>query len=313
MKLPRGYATAAIGLPLTAAFLWTTYYIFVLDLAPGTRPSAVFVYPFLFGGAAYALWCGYEGHGRAFARLWAQPAAYLRVALLLGMQLSVLASTYLAGPVDTSLLSLIGDVVLTPIVVAIWIVSYRGRFDSPLLWLGMGLCTLGGGLAIVGNQGLTALHGWGYVVLVAIPFTVALFFLGTARENERNPASAVVAQAMLAAGVIGLGITPWIPGGVSGVAAVAPVPFLLLAATGITSFFLAPALYFESIRRVGLVVPPMMMTAIPVFAALLSWGILGIAIPWIGILGIPIAVVGAILALRGETEDGAPDAAAPTA
>ena len=312
MKVARGYAASAVGLPLLAALLWASYYIFVLGVTPGTRPSAVFTYPFLFGGALYAVWCGAQGHVREFVEIWRQPAAYLRVALLLGMQLSVLASTYLAGPVDTSLLSLIGDVVLTPIIVAIWYLSYRGRFDSPLLWLGMGLCLVGGGLAIVGNHGLTALHGGGYVVLVAIPLTVALFFLATARENERNPLSAVVAHSMLVAGLAGVALSPLLPGGLPALGAVAPVPLLVLLATGATSFFLAPALYFESIRRAGLVVPPMMMTGIPVFAALLSWGILGIAIPWIGVAGIPIAVAGALLALRGETAAAPPGARVPT-
>jgi drug/metabolite transporter (DMT)-like permease len=301
VNLPRGYVWAAVGLPLLAALLWASYYIFVLGITPGTRPSAVFVYPFLFGGALYSVWCIAEGNGAALARIWKQPAAYVRVGFLLGMQLSVLASTYLAGAVDTSLLSLIGDVVLTPIIVALWFVTYRGRFDSPVLWLGMALCTVGGGLAIVGNQGITVLHGWGYLVLVGIPLSVALFFLATARENERSPMSAVLAQSMLAAGVIGIALTPLLPGGVANLGTVGAVPLLVLAVTGITSFFVAPLLYFESIQRVGLIVPPLMMTGIPVFAALLSWGVLGIAIPWIGILGIPIAVGGALLALQGET------------
>ena len=139
----------------------------------------------------------------------------------------------------------------------------------------MGLCTVGGGLAIVGNHGVTALHGWGYLVLVAIPLTVALFFLATAKENERSPISAVLAQSMLAAGLVGVAISPWLPGGLPSLGTVGPVPLLVLFATGVTSFFIAPTLYFESIRRVGLVVPPMMMTGIPVFAALLSWGVLG--------------------------------------
>ncbi|MGI0155912.1 MAG: DMT family transporter, partial [Thermoplasmata archaeon] len=301
MRLPRGYATAAVGLPLLAAFLWAAYYIFVLAITPGTPPSAVFAYPFLFGGVGYSIWTVARGEGAALRRLWLMPASYGRVALLLGMQLSVLASTYLAGPIDTSLLSLIGDVVLTPLIVAVWFVAYRGRFDSPVLWLGMTLCLVGGGLAIVGSHGLTTLHGTGSVVVVAIPFMVAAYFLACARENERSPPSAVVGQSMLAAGVVGLAISPWIPGGVSGLADLSFVPVLVLLATGLTSFFVAPALYFESIRRAGLVVPPMMMTGIPVFAALLSWGILGIAIPPIGIVGIPIAVGGALLALRGET------------
>jgi drug/metabolite transporter, DME family len=305
VPLHRGYAAAAVGLPLLAALLWAAYYIFVLAITPGTAPSAVFAYPFLFGGGAYTLWCLVEGNGRAFARLWRSPISYGRVALLLGMQLSVLASTYLAGPVDTSLLSLIGDVVLTPIIVAVWLVAYRGRFDSPVLWLGLALCLVGGGLAIVGNHGVTALHGSGSAVVLVIPITVAGYFLACARENERTPPSAVVGQSMLAAGVIGLVISPGIPGGVSGLGLLTPLSILVLAATGVTSFFLAPALYFESIRRTGLVVPPMMMTGIPVFAALLAWGILGIAIPLIGIIGIPIAVGGALIALRGETSGGA--------
>ena len=312
MDLDRRYLLAAVGLPLAAAFLWAAYYIFVLGVTPGTRPSAVFVYPFLFGGAAYTVWCWTEGHGRVLLRMWLAPSSYLRVALLLGMQLSVLASTYLAGAVDTSLLSLIGDVVLTPVIVAVWFLAYRGRFDSPLLWLGMGLCLLGGGLAIVGSTGLTAVHDWGYVVVIAIPLTVAFFFLSAAKENERSPPSAVVGQSMLAAGVIGLVLSPLLPGGVTGIVAIAPLPLLLLVATGVTSFFIAPALYFESLRRVGLVVPPMMMTGIPVFAAILSWGLLGIAIPLIGIVGIPIAVVGALIALRGETQGAPPGAPVPS-
>jgi drug/metabolite transporter (DMT)-like permease len=302
----------AVGLPLAAAFLWATYYIFVLSVTPGTRPSAVFAYPFLFGGAVYTLWCYGQGHGRVLVRLWRDPGSYLRVGLLLGMQLSVLASTYLAGAVDTSLLSLIGDVVLTPVIVALWFAAYRGRFDSPLLWGGMALCLVGGGLAIVGNHGLTTVHAWGYLAIVAVPLTVAFFFLSAAKENERSPPSAVVGHAMLTAGVAGVLMSPLLPGGVSGLWAIGPVPLLVLFATGVTSFFLAPAMYFLSLREVGLVIPPMMMTGIPVFAAILSWGILGIAIPLIGIVGIPIAVAGALVALRGETAAPSPDGPAPS-
>ncbi len=304
MKLDRTFLAAAVVIPLAAALLWAAYYIFVLAITPGTEPSAVYVYPFLFGGAGYTVWSVAEGHGRAVVAMWRQPSSYLRVAFLSGSQLSILASTYLAGPVDTALLSLLGDVVLTPIVAGIWFSSYRARVDSPILWLGMALCTVGGGLAIVGNHGLTALQGVGYVLLVSIPVTVALYFVGVARELERTPPSAVASQSMLAAGLVGLAILPWLPGGLPGLAVVDPIPWLILVATGVTSFFVAPALYFEAIRRVGLVVPPMMMTGIPVFAALLAWALLGIAIPWIGILGIPVAITGAILALRGETSTG---------
>lgn len=301
MARRREYLAAAVALPLGAAFLWALYYIFVLAVTPGTAPSAVFVYPFLFGGLAYAAWCVAEGQARAFVRMWTSPPAWGRVALLVGMQLSVLASTYLAGPVDTSLLTLIGDVVLTPILVAVFFVGYRDRFQSPALWTGMALCIVGGGLSIVGSGRLSAIPASGYVVVVAIPLTVAGYFLSAARENERSPASAVVAQSMLAAGVVGLVLSPALPGGARSLIAVSPWALGVLLVTGLTSFFVAPVMYFGSLHRAGLVIPPMLMTGIPVFAAVLGWAVLGIAIPAIGIAGIPIAVGGSVLALRGES------------
>jgi drug/metabolite transporter (DMT)-like permease len=300
VTIDRRYLLAAVVVPLAAAALWSSYYIFVLAVTPGTDPSAVFVLPFLFGGGAYAIWACATGHAAAFWTMWRRPAAWGRVGLLVLMQLSVLAATYVAGPVDTALLSLIGDVVLTPLLVAVGVAAYRDRFRLPLLWIGMALCLLGGGLAIVANQGLRAVHASAYVLLVTIPVSVALYFLLTARENERTNPNAVVAQSMLAAGLIGIPIAAVLPGGYAGLIHVTVGPGLLLAATGLTSFFLAPALYFESIRRAGFVVPPMMMTGIPVFAALLGWGVLGIAIPILGIVGIPVAVAGSLVALRGE-------------
>ena len=104
----------AVVFCLVAALMWALYYPFVLGARSGASPAATIVYPFIFGGIAYLLYAAGRGYGRPFVRLWGEGSAWLRVAFLIGMQLSVLASTYLAGPVDTSLLSLIGDVVLTP-------------------------------------------------------------------------------------------------------------------------------------------------------------------------------------------------------
>ncbi|HXW67799.1 MAG TPA: DMT family transporter [Thermoplasmata archaeon] len=301
MPAGRAYLGSAVGFPLLAAFLWALYYILVLAATPRSNPSAVFVYPFLFGGVAYAAWTGIRGDGAAFLALWRSPAAWLRVGLLLGMQLSVLAGTYLIGPVDVSLLSLIGDVVITPIFVAAAFLEYRDRLGSIVLWTGMILCALGGALAIVGSGSVAAVRGWGYLLVITIPLTVAGYFLGSAREGERTSLSAVVAQSMLAAGIVGVAISPLLPGGTAGLALVDPTPLLLLVVTGLTSFFVAPLLYFDAIHRAGYVVPPLLMTGIPVFAGILSWGILSIPIPALGLVGIPVAVGGAILALRAET------------
>jgi len=304
----------AISASILSAFLWACYYLFVLWVTPGTAPSAILAYPFLFGGAAYAGWAVSKGHGHEFLALWKDPMAYGRIGLLFGMQVSVLAATYLAGPVDSSLLSLIGDVVLTPIVVALILGAYRSHIATPLFAVGLVVSLAGGTMAIVGGQSLSAVHGWGWLAVPGVPLTVAFYFLLTARANRTMAPSAVVGQSMLAAGVLIVLVAPVFPGGWSGLVTVAPIPAFLLALCGVTSFFIAPALYFLAIEDVGLVIPPMLMTGIPVFTLLLSAGVLGIALPLIGVLGIPVAVVGAILALRGESvfpHEGRPEKPVP--
>jgi len=133
-----------------------------------------------------------------------------------------------------------------------------------------------------------------------VPIFVAFFFLLTARANQHAPAGAVVAQSVLGAAIVMLLLTPLLPGGAEGLARVGPVPLLLLAACGLSSFFLADVLYFDAIARAGLVIPPMLMTGIPVFTLILSATLLGIGLPVLGLFGIPIAVVGALVTLRGD-------------
>ena len=294
----------AITFSLVAALGWSSYYIFVLRITPGTAPSAILVYPFLVGGFAYAGWAVAGGHGRSFARLWRDPSAYLRTGLLVGMQFSVLAATYLTGPVDASLLSLIGDAVATPLIVAFVLGRHREQIRSRLFAVGLVVSLAGVTMTIVGGRSLTTVHSWGWLVVPAVPLTVAFYFLLTARANERAPASAVVGQSMLAAGLFCLILAPLVPGGWAGVAAVSVGPWLVLVVIGLTSFFLAPALYFVALHRVGLVIPPMLMTGIPVFTLLLSAIVLGLALPIIAILGIPVAVVGALFTLRAERAEG---------
>ena len=291
----------AAVLSLLSAFAWATYYIFVLAITPGTAPSAILIYPFLYGGIAYALWAVLAGHGLAFAKLWRSPSAYLRTGLLVGMQLSVLASTYLTGPVDAALLSLIGDVVVTPVLVAFAFQVHRREIRTT--WFAVGaLCSLvGGAMAIAGGKGLSAIHDWGWLAVPAVPLTVALYFLLTAIANRETAPSAVVGQSMLAASLITMLVAPAIPGGWAGLAVTAPFPMVVLLTLGLTSFFLAPVLYFEALARGGLVIPPMLMTGIPVFTLLLSAIILHLAVPLVALLGIPVAVLGALLALRAGT------------
>jgi drug/metabolite transporter (DMT)-like permease len=291
----------AVAYSLLAALLWASYYPFVLAVAHTSEPSATVVYPFLIGGVIYAGFAIHRGHGKAFWRLWTSPGAWLRIGVLLAMQLSVLAATYLIGPVDSSLLSLIGDVVLTPILVAFAWASHRGHLGTWSFVAGVGLSVLGGSLTIVGGQTLGRVAGAGWLVVPAIPLTVAVYFLLCARENERTPALAVVSHSMLGAGVLTVFLSPLLPGGAGGLVSLDLPALGILALCGLTSFAIAPILYFRAIEDVGLVIPPMMMTGIPVFTLILSATVFGLGLPFVAALGIPLAVGGAVLALRGET------------
>jgi len=301
----------AVVLSLLAAFLWALYYPFVLGAKPGASPSATIVFPFVFGGAAYAAYVAVRGYGAVFLRLWKDASAWLRTGFLIGMQLSVLAATYLAGPVDSSLLSLIGDVVLTPVIVALLWASHRGNIGTGWFTVGCVLSLVGGGLTIVGGQSLGRVQGLGWLVVPTVPFAVAIFFLLSAQENERTPPLAVVGQSVAAAALLSLVVSPAIPGGASTLATATPEALVLLALCGVTSFFLAPLFYFRAITEAGLVIPPMMMTGIPVFTLLLSAFVLHLGLPLLAVLGIPVCVVGALVTLRAESAPVAPPPTVP--
>ena len=213
MFASRGARYAAATSSLVAAFVWATYYFFVLALAPRVAPSALLPYPFLFGGACYLLWAVRAGHGRVFLRLFWDPAAWLRVALIITMQLSILAATYTAGPVDTSLLSLVGDVVVTPFLV-MWVYHEgRDRARSPSFLGGVLLCFVGASLAIVAGGSASPLRGVAVLVAPALVLSVAFYFLLSARESMVKPTAAVVGHATLVGGLAGLLVAGALPGG----------------------------------------------------------------------------------------------------
>jgi drug/metabolite transporter (DMT)-like permease len=294
-----GSRTAAAVLTLAAAFASATYYILVLEITPGTRPSAILAYPFLVGGSAYWIGAIVTGHGRAFVEMWRQGAAYLRTSLLVVTQLSVLAATYLTGPVDASLLSLVGDVVATPIIGAFVLGAHRQQVRSPGFVVGLLLSLAGGSTAIAGGHALAAIPPLGWIVVPAVPLAIAGYVLLTARASERSAPPAVVGQSMFASGLVLVVLAPAIPGGYGGLAPLGWEPWTILVALGITSFFAAPVLYFAAIGRAGLILPPMLMTGIPVFTLLLSAVVLHLRLPLVAVLGIPVAVVGGVLAVRG--------------
>lgn len=296
----------AVAFSVLAAFGWATYYLFILKVGARATPAAALVYPFLFGGGAYALWAGAHAEGKGVLALFLAPSAWTRTALLVGMQVAVLASTYLTGPIDASLLALLGDVVATPLLVAFWAGGRRGLLTTPAFLLGLALSLVGGSLAIAGGKSLEAVPPLGWLAVPAVPLTVAFYFVLSARAGARDGRFAVVAQSMVSAGLVTVVLAPLLPGGAPGLFEIGAVPLLLLAVNGVVSFFLAPLLYFRAIAMVGFVVPPMLMTGIPVFTLLLSALFLGVAPTLVALLGIPLAVVGGVVTLESERRTAAP-------
>ncbi len=292
----------AAGLSVAAAFLWATYYVFILSLSATPTAVAVVFYPFVFGGLGYLVWIAFAGHARSFVQVWREPLSYLRVALLVGMQFSVVAATYLLGPVDASLLSLVGDVVVTPLIVLAFFAPVGGAHQRAVFWVGLALAAAGGSLTIVGGATVRPVAGLGWLVAAIVPVTVAFYFLLTARANRGAPGPAVVGQSLAAAAGATLVVAAVSPGGLGSLALGDARDLGLLALTGLTSFTLAPALYFSSIERVGLFLPALLMVTIPIFTLSLALALLGLVPPWAALAGIPIALAGAVAAASGEHE-----------
>jgi drug/metabolite transporter (DMT)-like permease len=284
---------------LTSAFLWATYFFFVLAMTPGTAPSALASYPFLIGGAMYVAWAAYWGHGPVVVQLFGQASAWVRVGLICAMQLSVLACTYLAGAVDTSLLALLGDAAMTPLLAMTILREGRHRARSPQFVGGLILAGFGAALAIVAGGSASGFHGWAIVIAPLVPLSVGLFYVLSAQEGQHRPSSALVGQSTLAGGFVCVLLAGILPGGYRGLLLTAPLPILMMIGVAATSFFIAPALYFRAVARSGIVLPALFQVMIPIFALLLSAVILHKIPAPLGLLGVPLAVLGGFLAYRG--------------
>lgn len=294
-----GSAGPSAVMALTSAFLWATYFFFILAMTPGTAPSALATYPFLIGGGMYVAWAAYWGHGGVVLQLFRELSAWIRVGLISVMQLSVLACTYLAGAVDTSLLSLLGDAAMTPLLAMVVLREGRHRARSPQFVGGLVLAGFGATLTILAGGNATTFHGWSLAIAPLVPLSVGGFYIWSAQAGRERPTSALVGQSTFAGGIVCLLLAGLLPGGWRGLLLSTPLPILLLVGVAATSFFIAPALYFRAVARSGIVLPALFQVMIPIFALLLSAVLLHEIPAPLGLLGIPLAVIGGVLAYRG--------------
>ncbi|MEM0128728.1 MAG: DMT family transporter [Thermoplasmata archaeon] len=283
-----------------SALLWASYYVFVLWLAPGTGTAAILVYPFAIGGLAFVAVAAAEGGLRTWAVLWADPASYLRIALVTGMQVATVEVTLQAGPIDSALLALIGDVIMVPVLLMAVFGEDRALGRSPWFLGGVTACLAGGSLTIVAGGAVEGIAGATLVWAPLLVTTIGGYFLLTARAGRRASLGALNGQAFLGAAAAVLALAPVLPGGASGLGIPSASSAALLVILGLTSFLAAPLLYFVAARRGSLVPVAMWMSLIPAFTALLTFLAFGVAPVPLAAAGVPIAIAGAFLALRGE-------------
>lgn len=291
---------ASVSLSVVAAFLWASYYGFFLGLGHSVTPVGLIAYPFLAGGAVLALWAVRSGHGEALRRLFLSAAQWGRVLMFLGIQVSIVAVTILSGPVDAALLSLVGDVALTPLFVMAIFQEGRDRLRSPLFLGGILLSGFGAALTIFDGGRVAPLGGYGLLAAPLIPILIAGFFVSSSRAAREYPSSAVLGQAALGAGALALPLAFLLPASVGALAVHGALPVVLLVGCGLTSFALAPMCYFEAIGRSGILLPALLQAGIPVFTLGFTAALSGHTPGWIGLAGIPVAVTGAVLAVQGS-------------
>lgn len=294
---------SAVAFALLAAFLWASYYLFILELKSSISFSALLAWPFLVGGVAYAVWAYARGELPRLLGAFSEAGTWIRVLLFYATQVLVLGVALSGGAIDSALLSLVGDVILTPLLARAVVGEGSGLLSNAGFLLGMVLSASGAGLTILQGGSAEPLAGLLLLGAVALPFILAAYFVSAAGANRDHPISSVAGTAALGAAGASFLFAPWSPGGWAGLW-IGPAPLLLLGVCGVVTFLVGPELYFRAIRKAGLTLPALLMAAIPVFT--LGFTVLAThtSPTPLGLLGIPVAALGALFAVRATGDPG---------
>ncbi|HYK93024.1 MAG TPA: hypothetical protein VEY07_03155 [Thermoplasmata archaeon] len=302
----------ALGAAGAAAVLWGTYYLFVLSLPSSENLALILLTPVIGGAITLGAALVIDRPGVAGLRAAILDPRVLAAGLFfLGFQFGAVYSTRIVGAVNTSLLVLGSDVVGTPLLVTA-VLRHGGRaLRSPGFLVGVVVIAAAGSLTIVAGGSPEPLS-WSTLALGVPLFLVSsLFIVTTDSANRRRPILVV------------LGVGPIVVSGLASLAAIGlvGVPAVVgatdlrsgttLLALSITNYTLAPVLFFWSARRIALVLPSILQAAIPV-VTLAYVGFLGLQpVTAVGLVGVPLAFLGASLAVRAYSAEGGPPARLP--
>lgn len=282
-----------------AAFLWASYYVFVLALPVG-EDGLLIDLPFLFAGLLFLV--AYPGRrpGGALGvlRTCATWPGIVRGGIFALVQLDVVLATRWAGAVDASLVTLLADVVATPLLVLAVVHEDAGKVRSKVFWLGVLLASSGAAATILGNGQAVPLSLPALLSLVPLPFLIAVYFVWVNQASKRAPAGEVLGAASLMAFVVGSlgGVLVFGPAW----ATYSPVTFdqvVIMVVVGLTSFYLGPFAYFWAAGRTTIVLPAVLQALIPVFTLMMIALLALQRFSWVAWIGVPLAFLGSVVAV----------------
>lgn len=297
MPAPRARTLAGLAGTL-AAVIWASYYI-LLILLPGVAGTMVVVLPFAVAAVAFLLWHPDRTHGgspRILLERLATPTGLCLGALFLALQVDVVLATRWAGAVDASLVTLLADVVATPLIVFGLFRQDTERFRSWAFWGGVAVASIGAAGTIVAGGSGEALTRAGILSLLPLPFLIGFYFVWVNEESRHVSSGEVLGAAALAAALLGAVLGSVLFGPSWALTSLTPPQWLALVVMGLTTFYLAPFAYFWAARKTSILVPAVLQALIPVFT-LLMVALLGYHFPWIAWLGVPLAFLGSAIAV----------------
>jgi len=283
---------AGAGAAMLAAFLWSTYYIFIHYLG-AYSPLILFSIPSIIGGLLFLFLAAVTGRRLIAVR---HRHFILPSAGYFASQMVIIISALLNGGVITAVFILIGDALLSPLLVFMlgWnrAVPKKSIFvpGVVILMLSASLLSLYGHLVKV--QSFT-----GMTALVFTPVFTSLYFIYTDRSIMQEGVSAVLAPAFLIPGLLSLPFLAFY----GRIPVISPRDIFLFLSIGATSMFAGYLLFFEASRISTFVLSSVLMSMIPVFTLLLSVSLISGRISTIAFPLTAAAVLGAVLCTLSYT------------
>ncbi|MBX8631605.1 MAG: DMT family transporter [Candidatus Thermoplasmatota archaeon] len=275
---------------VAAAFVWSTYYIF-LHMLGSASSFALFAYPSVVGGLSFIAFGFFSGGGIKLpsrkADIFVPATGYL------SSQIVIILSARINGGVLTSTFILVGDAILSPVII---FALGRNRFVPNFSLFLPGLLVLvASAIALSVYGGRFGVHSLpGLILIIADPVLISFFYVYINGRIQADGMARILSPTFLVSALISLPLflllDPGTPLEVPGMQEL----FILLI-IGITSMFAGYYLFFVSSRISGFTLASVLMSMIPVFTLLL--GALFIAIPLtaVSLLLVILAVSGASL------------------